>query len=226
MVTAALQVQRGGETWCSHDSRTKTRSHVPDFARYRPRVDYFTADLHLAHPKLASLRGFETVAAHDAAVMAPLHQLDPSQDTLWVLGDICAGGVASKESALAQLSTLQVPMHLVTGNHDPVHPMCRGAQKHFADYAAVFASVQQVGRTKVSGEGVMLSHFPYAEVPDRFTRKSFDQYQLPNLGMWLIHGHTHSDQRRSAKRSICVSLEAWDRRPASAEEIAAEMQRI
>ncbi|WAY21548.1 metallophosphoesterase family protein [Mycolicibacterium fortuitum] len=153
-------------------------------------MDYFTADLHLAHPKLASLRGFETVAAHDAAVMAPLHQLDPSQDTLWVLGDICAGGVASKESALAQLSTLQVPMHLVTGNHDPVHPMYRGAQKHFADYAAVFASVQQVGRTKVSGEGVMLSHFPYAEVPDRFARKSFDQYQLPNLGMWLIHGHT------------------------------------
>jgi len=31
-------------------------------------VDYFTADLHLAHPRLASLRGFETVAAHDAAV--------------------------------------------------------------------------------------------------------------------------------------------------------------
>ncbi|WP_301122430.1 hypothetical protein [Mycolicibacterium fortuitum] len=42
-------------------------------------MDYFTADLHLAHPKLASLRGFETVAAHDAAVMAPLHHLDPSQ---------------------------------------------------------------------------------------------------------------------------------------------------
>ncbi|WP_135453511.1 metallophosphoesterase [Mycobacterium sp. DL99] len=187
-------------------------------------MDFFTADLHLAHPKLAGLRGFDTVAAHDAAVMAPLHQLDPKQDMLWVLGDICAGGVASMKSALAQLSTLRVPMHLVTGNHDPVHPMYGGAQKHFADYAAVFASVQQVARTKVGGEGVILSHFPYADVPDRFSRKNFDQYQLTNLGMWLIHGHTHSDQRRSGKRSICVSLEAWDRRPASAEEIAVEMQ--
>lgn len=187
-------------------------------------MDFFTADLHLAHRKLAGLRGFDTVAAHDAAVMAPLYRLDPKQDRLWVLGDICAGGVASMESALAQLNTLRVPMHLVTGNHDPVHPMYRGAQKHFADYTAVFASVQQVARTKVGGKGVMLSHFPYVDVPDRFSRQNLDQYQLPNLGMWLIHGHTHSDQRRSGKRSICVSLEAWDRRPASAEELAAEMQ--
>ncbi|MCW1822619.1 serine/threonine protein phosphatase [Mycolicibacterium conceptionense] len=188
-------------------------------------MDFFTADLHLAHPKLAGLRGFETVAAHDAAVMAPLDELDPNHDTLWVLGDICAGGVASMESALAQLSKLRVPMHLVTGNHDPVHPMYRGAQKRFADYTAVFASVQQVARTKVGGQGTMLSHFPYADVPDRLSRRNFDQYQLPNLGMWLIHGHTHSDERRSGKRSICVSLEAWDLRPASAEEITAEMQR-
>ncbi|WP_236732018.1 metallophosphoesterase family protein [Mycolicibacterium peregrinum] len=162
-------------------------------------MDYFTADLHLAHPKLADLRGFDTVAAHDAAVMAPLYRLDPKQDTLWVLGDVCAGGVASMESALGQLRTLRVSMHLVTGNHDPVHPMYRGAQKHFAAYAAVFASVQQVARTKVGGEGVMLSHFPYVDVPDRLSRSNFDQYQLPNLGMWLIHGHTHSDAPRSGK---------------------------
>ncbi|WP_124712896.1 metallophosphoesterase [Mycolicibacterium nivoides] len=187
-------------------------------------MQYFTADLHLAHPKLAGLRGFGSVAAHDAAVMAALYRLNPETDVLWVLGDICAGGIASMESALEQLTTLQLPMHLVTGNHDPVHPMYRGGQKHFADYAAVFASVQQVARTKVGEHGVMLSHFPYAGTPDRFSRKSFDQYQLPDLGMWLIHGHTHATERRSGKRSICVSLEAWNLRPASAEELTAEMQ--
>lgn len=159
-------------------------------------MDFFTADLHLAHPKLASLRGFDTGA----------------------------GGVASMESALAQLRTLHVPMHLVTGNHDPVHPLYRGAQKHFGNYTAVFESVQQCARTKVGGEGVLLSHFPYAGTPDRFSRTNFDQYQLSDMGQWLIHGHTHSDVRRSAKRSICVSLEAWDLRPASADEITAEMQ--
>ncbi|RFZ20382.1 UDP-2,3-diacylglucosamine hydrolase [Mycobacterium marinum] len=188
-----------------------------------PPVDFFTADLHLAHPKLAGLRGFDTVAAHDAAVMAQLYRLDPDADVLWVLGDVCSGGVASMESALAQLSTLHVPMHLVTGNHDPVHPMYRGAQTYFTDYATVFESVQQVARTKVGEHGVVLSHFPYHGTPDRYSRKQFDQYQLPDLGQWLIHGHTHASERRSGKRSICVSLEAWDLAPASAEQLTAEM---
>lgn len=188
-------------------------------------MHFFTADLHLAHPKLAGLRGFDTVAAHDAAVMAQLYQLDPGTDTLWVLGDICSGGVESMHTALEQLTTLQVPMHLVTGNHDPVSPMYRRSQKHFGHFAAVFESVQQVARTKVGQHGVLLSHFPYAGAPDRFSRKQFDQYQLPDLGMWLLHGHTHSDERRSGKRSICVSLEAWGLRPASADELAEEMER-
>lgn len=188
-------------------------------------MHYFTADLHLAHPKLAQLRGFASVGAHDAAVMAELYRLDPQTDVLWVLGDICSGGVASMESALEQVSTLSVPLHLVTGNHDPVSPMYRGAQRHFAAYTAVFESVQQHARTKVADTGVMLSHFPYSGAPDRFSRKNFDQYQLTNHGMWLLHGHTHDTVRRSGERSICVSLEAWDLRPASAEEIAAEMGR-
>ena len=60
-------------------------------------VHYFTADLHLAHPKLAQLRGFASVDAHDV-VMAALYRPDPGTDVLWVLGDICSGGVASMES--------------------------------------------------------------------------------------------------------------------------------
>ncbi|MBD0021418.1 serine/threonine protein phosphatase [Gordonia pseudamarae] len=184
---------------------------------------HFTADLHLAHPKLAALRGFDTVAAHDAAIMVALHRLDPDTDTLWVLGDICSGGVASMNSALEQLAPLRVPLHLVTGNHDPVNPMYRNAQRHFAAYTRVFASVQQMARTKVGEHGVVLSHFPYRSTPDRYGRDQFDQYQLPDLGMWLIHGHTHAAQRRSGKRSICVSLEAWSLRPASEPDLIAEM---
>lgn len=186
-------------------------------------MDFFTSDLHFAHPKLAELRGFATVAAHDAAVMAQLYRLDPASDVLWVLGDICSGGVASMEAALAQLATLRVPMHLVTGNHDPVNPMRRGAQRFFPAYAAVFASVQQHARVKIGEHGVLLSHYPYAGTPDRFDRGELAQYQLPDQGMWLVHGHTHAAVRRSGKRSICVSLEAWDLAPASAEGLAAEM---
>ncbi|BDD84547.1 serine/threonine protein phosphatase [Tsukamurella pulmonis] len=186
-------------------------------------MDHFTSDLHLAHPKLAELRGFAGVAEHDAAVMERLHELDPDTDVLWVLGDICSGGVASMESALAQLGTLRVPLHLVTGNHDPVNPMRRGAQRFFAAYAEVFRSVQQHARTKIGGHGVLLCHYPYAGTPDRFERDEFAQFQLPDRGMWLLHGHTHATERRSGERSICVSLEAWDLAPAPADRLMAEM---
>lgn len=143
----------------------KTPSPPVTTACHHDAVHFFTADLHLAHPKLAALRGFDTVASHDAAVMAALYQLDPDTDTLWVLGDVCSGGVESMHTALEQLATLRVPMHLVTGNHDPVSPMYRRAQKHFGHFAAVFESVQQVARTKVGEHGVLLSHFPYAGGP-------------------------------------------------------------
>lgn len=182
---------------------------------------YFTADLHLQHPKLAGLRGFDSVPEHDAAVVAALAALDPERDELWVLGDICSGGVASMESALRQLSGLSVPLHLVAGNHDPVHPLHRGAQRHFAAYAEVFRSVQPYARTKVGREPVLLSHFPYAGTPDRLGRDDFAQYQLPDCGLWLVHGHTHAVQPRSGERSLCVSLEAWGLRPASEDDLGA-----
>ncbi|GAC57136.1 hypothetical protein GOHSU_16_00940 [Gordonia hirsuta DSM 44140 = NBRC 16056] len=188
-------------------------------------VRYFTADLHLQHPKLAELRGFTSVAEHDEAVVGQLARLG-AEDELWVLGDICSGGVASMESALAQLSGLAVPMHLVTGNHDPLHPMRRGAQRHFPAYAAVFGSIQQHARVKIGPEPVLLSHFPYAGVLDRYDRDEFAQYQLPDLGTWLVHGHTHAEQPRSGERSICVSLEAWDLKPASAELIGELIRQI
>ncbi len=103
--------------------------------------------------------------------------------------------------------------------------MHRKAQRHFPAYAAVFATVQQMARAKVGDTGVLMSHFPYSGTPDRFSREEFEQWQLRNFGQWLVHGHTHSAERRSGIRSLCVSLEAWDLRPASADDLVAVMSR-
>lgn len=115
-------------------------------------------------------------------------------------------------------------MRLVLGNHDGAHPANRNAEGYFDEYAIVFEKVFESAEVEIGDQRVMLSHFPYAGIPDRFSRRSFDAWQLPDRGEWLIHGHTHSSQRRSGPRSICASLEAWNLRPATAEEIAAEMR--
>ena len=186
---------------------------------------HFTADLHLGHRLIAGKRGFASVGAHDAAVLAPLYELDPSRDELRVLGDVSCGGADAMRKALKQLASVPVPMRLVSGNHDAVHPSLGHAEDWYAEYAAVFASVSIAGRVNIDETEVLLSHFPYAGTPDRYTRAKFDQWQLPDLGKWLIHGHTHSTARRSAKRSICVSLEVWSMRAANEEDLAIEMRK-
>ena len=72
---------------------------------------------------------------------------------------------------------------------------------------------------------MITSHFPYLGTPDRFSRTQFDQYQLPGMGKWLIHGYTHAPERRSGRRSICVSLEAWELLPATEGQLAEEIGR-
>lgn len=173
----------------------------------------FAADLHLQHPKLAGLRGFESVPAHDEYVISRLAELT-ADDELWVLGDICSGGVASMESALTQLSELAVPMHLVTGNHDPVHPMSRGAQRHFAAYASVFSSVQQYARVKIGGEGAVLSHFPYAgrRTDSSATSSRSTSFRTSACGCCTVTRTRRNDDPAPA-RSVCRSKPGTSGRP-------------
>lgn len=60
---------------------------------------YYTADLHLGHRLIADKRGFPSVRAHDAAIMAPLYSLTDT-DELFVLGDLSCGGPADVACAL------------------------------------------------------------------------------------------------------------------------------
>jgi calcineurin-like phosphoesterase family protein len=73
----------------------------------------------------------------------------------------------------------------------------------------VFASVAQSGRRALAGHNLLLSHSPYsnsAELDDSHHR--YDQWRLPRLGAWLLHGHTHSSTRRG-DHTIHVGLDAW-----------------
>lgn len=74
---------------------------------------YFTSDLHLGHRTAAVLRGFDSVAEHDAQVVYSLMQPLEKRDLLWVLGDI-----AWSPQHLAPLGAIPCPMKAVLGNHD------------------------------------------------------------------------------------------------------------
>ncbi|MCZ0732370.1 metallophosphoesterase [Mycolicibacterium iranicum] len=185
---------------------------------------WFTADLHIGHRLVAGLRGFEDdPARHDTELARRWDAQIADTDVVWLLGDISGGGRGSQQRALTWLAARPGTKHLITGNHDSVHPMHEDAHKALPAYLEVFASVQQSARRKLAGQQVLLSHFPYLDGADSGewqAGRRFDQWRLPDCGAWLLHGHTHSASRRSGPRGIHVGLDAWGLAPVSIDQIA------
>ena len=162
-------------------------------------ANWYTADLHIGHKMVAAIRGFETVEKHDDKLRSEWSRLAGENDTVY-------------DDALAFIDSLPGVRHLVAGNHDPVHPM------HMSTYARmlpkflqVFKAVSPFLRRKVDGHEFLLSHFPYvewADGPERDPRPKYDQYRLPDLGLPLLHGHTHGTEKRHG-RSFHVGVDAW-----------------
>lgn len=181
---------------------------------------WFTADLHIGHKLIAEKRGFPDPAAHDDVLAMHWDVTVAPADTVWVLGDISGGGRGSQQRALDWVAARPGIKHLVAGNHDGVHPMNPDAHKMMPAYLDVFASVQQSARRRLAGRDLLMSHFPYLESrssDDTFSR--FDQWRLPELGSWLVHGHLHTSRQLGA-HSIHVGLDAWGLAPVSINQIA------
>lgn len=171
---------------------------------------HFTSDTHFGHEMVAKLRGFDTAADHDQAIRDNLAAvMRKPDDQLWILGDLA---LSQWRHALAIIGSLPGSKHLIIGNHDQVFPgLVRDSHKHFRAYMEVFDSVQMVARRKIAGKTVFLSHVPYAA--DHTAEPRWGRYRVPDLGDWLIHGHTHSTQWREGPREIHVGLDAWGLEP-------------
>lgn len=192
-------------------------------ARHTPTV-YFTSDLHLGHPRVAEIRGFPSVEAHDEAVATRWRAAVHPEDRVYVLGDV-TGDARALPMALPLLASLPGSKHLISGNHDACHPLNRRAYASQERYLSAFSSVASAARFRGYGVEALLSHFPY--VRDREGRAPrYLQWRLPNLGEWLLHGHTHGPERvtvTEGSREIHVGVDAWDLTPVSVAQVAALM---
>lgn len=186
---------------------------------------HFTSDLHLGHEKVAGYRGFRSSWHHDGTLINRWMDRVHKDDTVYVLGDL-TGSSRELDYALDIVRRLPGTVHLIAGNHDACHPLNRNAAKALPEYLEAFASVQSAARFKGYGVDVLLSHFPYTR--DRGEETRYPQWRLPNLGEWLLHGHTHGTEKVSryrhpwaGVREIHVGLDAWDLAPVPVATIAA-----
>ncbi|HOW95258.1 MAG TPA: hypothetical protein PLF91_12290, partial [Mycolicibacterium fallax] len=134
--------------------------------------------------------------------------------------DLSAGGKGGQLRALRWLAERPGTKRLIAGNHDGVHPMHRDATALLPDYLKVFESVGLAARRRIGGVEVLLSHFPYQDSTDPAdTHNRYEQWRLPNLGVWLLHGHTHSGQRVRG-HAIHVGVDAWELGPVPLSAVA------
>lgn len=173
---------------------------------------WFTSDLHLHHEKVATERGFSTVARHDMSIIESIERTVDRGDQVWILGDLTVGGTAAETYALETLKhyiadLCGAELHLIAGNHDSCHPMAnRNSHNRQRAFLETFTSVQLFARRRIAGQPVLLSHFPY--VGDHSETDRGVQYRLPDNGEYVLHGHTHSKAVGTGKQ-IHVGWDAW-----------------
>lgn len=168
---------------------------------------WYNSDLHIGHRVVSVARAVQAsliqcpthssdehaaccVSWHDDTLARNWDKLVAANDTVFVLGDISGGGTAAQRAALKWLSQRPGRKHLVSGNHDGVHPSHRDADKWVAAYHEVFLSVFPFRRRRIAGNDVLLSHYPYDG--DHIGHDRDIQYRLPDMGLPVIHGHTHT----------------------------------
>ena len=156
---------------------------------------WYTSDVHFGHKKVSELRGFNDTVSHDEAIIREWERVVKKNDIVYVLGDIAVG---YHQYALDVLKDLPGRKHLISGNHDIVHPYhSKGhSKKEQEKWLDTFETIQPFLLRKSGGQKFLMSHFPYPEAGDGFSREGsrYDQFRLPDMGLPLLHGHTHGKE--------------------------------
>ncbi|WP_306358726.1 MULTISPECIES: metallophosphoesterase family protein [unclassified Nocardia] len=175
---------------------------------------FYTSDLHLGHRRVAELRGFDSTSAHDDYLADIWDSAIGQNDHVWVLGDISLGGAHAEWKALAWLDRRPGVKWLVPGNHDTCHPLHSQAHRRQREFLIVFQAVQTSAIRKIAGRRVRLSHFPFRDDPhgDHTPEIRYPEHRLPDVGEYLLHGHTHSAVKTRG-RQIHIGLDAHDLTP-------------
>lgn len=165
------------------------------------------SDPHLFHLKVSYLRGFATPEDFNQAFIDDWLEKVGPKDQGWLLGDLTGGG--HLDEALELLKNLPGEKHLIIGNHDSCFPDHRDSHRRLKKYYDVFESVQLHARRSINGVRVLVSHFPYAG--DHTAEARYDQWRLPDYGMPIVHGHTHSSDilSRTDKGTLQINV-AWE----------------
>lgn len=165
------------------------------------------SDPHLFHLLVSGLRDFATPEDFNAAFEEDWRSKVKMSDQVWLLGDLTGGG--HLDEAIKLIHSLPGIKHLIIGNHDHCFPEHRDSHRRISQYFDAFDSVQLHARRSINGTRVLVSHFPYSG--DHSIESRYDQWRLPDYGIPIVHGHTHSSDILSYSLSGTPQINiAWE----------------
>ena len=187
---------------------------------------WFISDTHFSHEFVAKTRGYDSADDHDNALVETWNKYVDPGDVVWHLGDVSI--TRSPARWKPWVAKLNGTKHLITGNHDGTFSGSRTAYKDLRHYLELFETVQSTARRRHNGVEYLLSHFPYEGDTAGRQVERCDQYRLRDLGVPLVHGHTHRNRvvTRSSRgtQQIHVGFDAWHR-PVHVDEIGRILKR-
>ena len=180
-------------------------------------IKAFFSDPHFGHSNIIEYcnRPFSDAHEMNLQLVHNYNKLIDIDDTVIWLGDcFFKGDKEEYRNILAEMAGRKI---LVVGNHD-------GTEAQMA--ALGFDLVLREAVMHIAGKTCRLNHFPYGadpqyEKPDKFK----DRRPKKRPGEILLHGHTHQ-KGQVRDRSINLSLDAWDYKPALYTEVRALVESI
>lgn len=177
---------------------------------------FFIGDLHFRHETVSLIRGFADTDIHDSSIIKKWVKQVKDDDLVYVMGDISSGRVEHERDALHTLNYLPGRKRLIAGNHDGISGIHKKVSPNRELFYLVFEKISDFGYINMNGKSIMLSHYPYLASGDGPGRghARYKQYRLPDMGLYLIHAHTHHTHPTDGSatgRELCVSWDAWKR---------------
>ena len=131
-----------------------------------------------------------------------------SEDECIFVGDVCMGKITETLELLPELTGRKI---LVLGNHDRPFPAGKDLDKWTKVYENYFDEIHLRTFIEIAGQRVLVNHFPYEmeeRDKERYNAAKLAPYYPENEGLWLIHGHTHLQDRGGYDNQIHVGVDA------------------
>ena len=191
-------------------------------------VNFVTSDTHFGHARIIELctRPFGDVDEMNEELVRRWNHVVGADDTVLHLGDLALG---EREHSIGLTAALNGRKLVVPGNHDLFWSHYRASAKYKALNAellerAGWELMPEEFTATLDGREVLISHFPYAG--DSHGEDRYAELRPVDMGLPLVHGHTHHTDHGPRERTFHVGIDAHDFTPVPMSTISAWLTRL